>query len=38
MLVASVCWAIWLTRNEWVFSNILVKSPLQVTYKSISFV
>lgn len=38
MLITSVCWAIWLTRNDWVFSNILVKSPLQVAYKSLSFV
>lgn len=38
MFFASVCWVIWLVRNDWVFSNILVKSPLQVAYKAMSFV
>lgn len=38
MLFASVCWALWLIRNDWVFSNILAKSPLQITYKALSFI
>lgn len=24
---ASLCWALWLTRNDWVFNNVLVKLP-----------
>lgn len=29
-VVAACIWTIWLTRNDWVFENILIKSPLQV--------
>jgi hypothetical protein len=37
-LIGGVCWAIWIIRNDWVFENILVKSPLYVVYKSLSFI
>jgi hypothetical protein len=35
-LCASLCWGLWLVRNDLVFENKLVKSPLQVVYKAIS--
>ncbi len=37
VLFASVCWTLWLIRNDWVFKDILVSSPLQVVYRSLSF-
>lgn len=37
VLLASVCWALWLTQNDWVFKDAFVSSPLQVVYRSISF-
>lgn len=36
VLLASICWALWLIRNDWVFKDVLVSSPLQVVYKSLS--
>lgn len=35
-LVVVCVWTIWLNRNDWVFENILVKSPLQVAYKAVA--
>lgn len=35
-LCASLCWGLRLVRNDLVFENKLVKSPLQVVFKSIS--
>lgn len=35
--LVNVCWMLWLTRNDRFFSDILVKSPLQVTYKSVFY-
>lgn len=37
LLVASLCWSLWLIRNDWVFNDVLIKSPLQVVYRAISF-
>ncbi len=31
-----MCWVLWFTPNGWVFEDILVKSPLQVVYRTIS--
>jgi hypothetical protein len=31
MGAASLCWSIWLSRNEVIFDNKVVSSPLQVT-------
>ena len=36
VVFASWIWGIWLTRNDWVFENKLLKSPLQVVYRIIS--
>jgi hypothetical protein len=33
-VVAGVCWSIWKTRNEWVFSNKLVKNPKFMNQRS----
>jgi hypothetical protein len=38
VLVAIICWGLWMVRNDWEFENILVNSPLQIIYKSISFI
>lgn len=35
-MVAACIWTIWTTRNNWVFDNILVKSPLQVAFKAVA--
>ena len=32
-MLASVAWAVWKTRNDWVFNNRLTKSPKGITYK-----
>lgn len=29
---------LWLTRNNWVFENVLIKSPMQVVYQQYLFV
>jgi len=36
-VMAAVGWYIWKTRNDLVFSNIVIKSPKQVAYKSLGF-
>lgn len=36
-LLGCVCWALWIIRNDWVFENNLVSSPLQTVYKALSF-
>lgn len=36
VLIASFCWGLCLTRNDWVFKDILISSPLQVVYRSLS--
>ncbi|OEL19872.1 hypothetical protein BAE44_0019119 [Dichanthelium oligosanthes] len=36
-IFAGVSWAIWRTRNDWVFSNILVKSPKTIAYRALGF-
>jgi hypothetical protein len=32
-----VGWALWKTRNDLVFSNIVINSPKQVAYKTFGF-
>lgn len=36
-IIASVGWALWKTRNDLLFSNVIVKSPKQAVYKSLGF-
>jgi hypothetical protein len=36
-ILAAVGWALWKTRNDLVFSNIVIKSPKQVAYKVLGF-
>lgn len=36
-LLGCVCWAFWIIRNDWVFENTLVSSPLLTVYKVLSF-
>lgn len=36
-LLGCVCWAFWIIRNDWVFENTLVSSPLLTVYKALSF-
>lgn len=33
---ASCCWGLWLVRNDFVFENKLIKSPLQAMFRIIS--
>jgi hypothetical protein len=33
--MAAVGWALWKSRNDIVFSNVVIKSPKQVAYKSL---
>jgi hypothetical protein len=33
--MAAVGWSMWKTRNDLVFSNIVIKTPRQVAYKSL---
>ena len=30
VLFAGMLWGLWITRNEWVFENKLIKTPLHV--------
>jgi len=36
-IMAAVGWSLWKTRNDLIFSNIVIKSPKQVAYKSLGF-
>jgi hypothetical protein len=36
-LMAAVGWALWKSRNELVFSDIVIKSPKQVAYRVLGF-
>ena len=36
-VMAAVGWSLWKTRNDLVFSNIVIKSPKQVAYKTLGF-
>jgi hypothetical protein len=36
VVFAGMTWGLWITRNNWVFNNKLIKSPLQVVYRSLS--
>lgn len=36
-VMAAVGWSLWKTRNDLVFSNIVIKMPKQVAYKTIGF-
>ncbi|KAJ1259574.1 hypothetical protein BS78_10G166700 [Paspalum vaginatum] len=38
VLIASVCWALWKTRNNWVFNNVLISNLKVVAYQIIGFV
>ena len=37
LILASVCWAIWITRNEITFDKKVVRSPLVIIYTMCSF-
>ncbi|KAJ1276980.1 hypothetical protein BS78_05G258700 [Paspalum vaginatum] len=37
VLVASVCWALWKTRNNWVFNNKLISNPKIPAYQTIGY-
>jgi len=37
LVMAAVGWSLWKTRNDLVFSNIVIKSPKQVAYKTLGF-
>jgi len=36
-LFAGVCWALWRTRNDWVFSDILVRHPKHIAHRTFGF-
>jgi hypothetical protein len=36
-IIAAVGWSLWKTRNDLVFSNIVIKSPKQVAHKALGF-
>jgi len=36
-IIAAVGWSLWKTRNDLVFSNIVINSPKQVAYKALGF-
>jgi hypothetical protein len=37
IVLASVVWNLWKTRNNWVFNNHLIKSPKAIAYKVLGF-
>lgn len=37
IILASVIWSIWKTRNDWFFSDVLIKSPKAIAYKILGF-
>lgn len=37
VVFAAVAWSLWKTRNDWVFSNILLKSSKGVAHKCVGF-
>ena len=36
-LFAGVSWALWRTRNDWVFDDLLVKHPNQIVHRAFGF-
>ena len=36
-LFAGVSWALWRTRNDWVFSDILVRHPKHIAHRTFGF-
>ena len=38
VMVAGILWVLWGIRNDWVFRNILLKSPIQAIYKLCSLI
>jgi hypothetical protein len=36
-ILACVVWSLWKTRNDWVFNNVLIKSPKTVVYMAVGF-
>lgn len=36
--VGCVYWSLWIIRNGWVFENVLLSSPPQAVYKTLSFI
>jgi hypothetical protein len=36
-ILASVSWSLRKTRNNWVFNNMLIKSPKAVAYMTLGF-
>jgi hypothetical protein len=36
-VLASVAWSLWKTRNNWVFNNVLIKSPKVITHMILGF-
>jgi len=36
-ILASVSWSLWKTRNNWVFNDVLVKSPKVIAYMIMGF-
>jgi len=33
VILAAVVWSLWKYRNDWVFNNVLIKSPKSIAYK-----
>jgi len=36
-VLASVAWSLWKTRNNWVFNNVLIKSPKVIAHMILGF-
>lgn len=36
-ILGCVVWSLWKTRNDWVFNNVLIKSPKSVAYMAVGF-
>ena len=37
VILAAIVWSLWKHRNDWVFNNVLIKSPKSVAYKVVGF-
>lgn len=37
IILAAVAWSLWKARNDWVFNNVLIKSPKAIAYRVVGF-
>lgn len=37
-ILARIAWSLWEVRNNWVFNNVLIKSPKVIAHMALGFI